>query len=105
MTAFGKRAMKMKEDMTVFKKREDFATDELYGDYVWQNVRKGSVVRMRRDSPSGKFKVGDLATVDSELVDVFHQLKVTLAETGRKVLVFSHNVEILAPSESLVSKK
>jgi len=49
--------------------------------------------------------VGELATVDSELVDVFHQLKVTLAETGRKVLVFSHNVEILAPSESLVSKK
>ena len=102
MIAFGKRAMKGKEDMKVFKKREDFATDELYGDYVWQNVRKGSVVRMRRDSPSGKFKVGDLATVDSEPDDV---LKVTLAETGMQVGLFSHSVEILAPSESLVSKK
>jgi len=105
-----KRAMKGKEDMKVFKKREDFATDELYGDYVWQNVRKGSVVRMRRDSPSGKFKVGDLATVDSVTeMDSFGWgwggMKVTLAETGMQVGLFSHSVEILAPSESLVSKK
>merc|ERR1719341_2398486 len=57
MAAFGKRAMKGKEDMKVFKKREDFATDELYGDYVRQNVHKGSVVRIRWDSLSGMFKV------------------------------------------------
>merc|ERR1712210_294678 len=43
MIALGKRAMQGKEDMKVFKKREDFASDQLYGDYVSQNVHKGSV--------------------------------------------------------------
>jgi len=38
MIAFGKRAMKGKEDMQVFKKREDFASDQLYGEYIRQNV-------------------------------------------------------------------
>ena len=92
----------MKEDMKVFKKREDFATDELYGDYVSQNVHKGSVVRMRHHS--GMFKVGDLATVDS-VPEGSEMLKVILAESGDQVTFFSHRVEILAPSEILASKK
>merc|ERR1719222_778282 len=106
MTAIVKRAMKGKEDMKVFKKREDFATDKLYGDYVRQNVRKGSVVRMARmvDFLSGRFKVGDLATVDS-VPGGNNVLKVTLAETGMQVSLFSDDVEILAPSEILASKK
>ena len=105
MAAFGKRAMKGKEDMKVFKKREDFATDELYGDYVRQNVQKGSVVRVRVTYPQGGLEVGDLVTVDSVSERDDELLTVTLAETGRQVTFFSHRVEILAPSEILASKK
>ena len=103
MAAFGKRAMKGKEDMKVFKKKEDFASKELYGHYVRQNVRKGSVVRMRVDF-AGELEVGDLATVDS-VPEGNDMLKVTMAKTGRQLSFFSHRVEILAPSEILASKK
>jgi len=102
MAAFGKRAMKMKEDMTVFKKREDFASDQLYGDYVSQNVHKGSVVRMRVNFPAGGLEVGDLVTVDSVWCG---GTLIHLAGSGRQVIFSSHRVEILAPSEILASKK
>ena len=89
MIAFGKRAMKGKEDMQVFKKREDFASDQLYGDYVRQNVHKGSVVRMRVNYPQEGLEVGDLVTVDS-VDQILMMLTVILAENGRQVTFFSH---------------
>ena len=104
MAAFGKRAMKMKEDMSVFKKREDFASDQLYGEYIMQNVHKGSVVRMRVNYPQGGLEVGDLVTVDS-VPDSYDRLTVILAESERQVTFFSHRVEILTLSEILASKK
>lgn len=48
MAAFGTRAMKAKVDrVKVLKKRKDFASDEEYGRYVWDNVEIGSVVLFR----------------------------------------------------------
>ena len=96
MIAFGKRAIKGKE---VIKKREDFASKELYGEYVMQNVKKGSVVRSRvREIESCEgLKVGDLVTVESKLWKS-GMLKVIFGETGRKVTIFSYRVEILALS-------
>ena len=102
MIALGKRAMQGKEDMKVFKKREDFASDQLYGDYVSQNVHKGSVVRMRVNFPAGGLEVGDLVTVDSVWCG---GTLIHLAGSGRQVIFSSHRVEILAPSEILASKK
>ena len=83
----------------VVKKREDFASKELYGEYVMQNVKKGSVVRSRvREIESWEgLKVGDLVTVDSKLWKS-GMLKVIFGETGRKVTIFSYRVEILALS-------
>ena len=95
MIAFGKRAMKGKEDMQVFKKREDFASDQLYGDYVRQNVHKGSVVRMRVNYSNVGLEVGDFVTVDF-VPESDEMLTVILAESGKQVTFFSHRVEILA---------
>ena len=66
MAAFGKRTMEGKgqgECMTwqVLNKREDFVSDNLYGQFVSQYVQKGMVVRMREDYEV--FKVGDLVKV------------------------------------------
>ena len=105
MAVFGKRAMKGKEDRVpskVVKKREDFASDELYGDYVRQNVDKGSVVRVRVNYPQGGLDVGDLFTVHS-VPGGNDMLKVIMA--GGQVNFFSHRFELLAPSEILASKK
>jgi len=99
MTAFGKRAKRGKEDVVVplkvLKKREDFESDELYGEYVAQNVDKGSVVRMR-EPLAGFLNVGDLVTVDSNLAVMTGYL-IVMTRDGGKVVIFSHSVEILAP--------
>ena len=105
MAVFGKRAMKGKKDRVpskVLKKREDYASDQLYGDYVRQNVDKGSIVRVRVNYPQGELEVGDLFTVHSVLEDS-EVLKVIIA--GGQMDFFSHRFELLAPSEILASKK
>jgi len=98
VTAFGKRAKRGKEDM-VLKKREDFESDELYGDYVVQNVDKGSVVCMREPWP-GYLNVGDLVTVD---LSIKLGYLIVMTRGGEKVVIFSHSVEILAPLVMLAS--
>ena len=69
----------------------------LYGKYVMQNIKKGSVVSMCESKPWAGLKVGDLVTVDSKLWKS-GMLKVIFGETGRKVTIFSYRVEILALS-------
>jgi len=106
MAAFGKRAVKGKEDRVAIKgnkKKEDFASNKLYGEYVMQNVGKGSVVRLLDNiyifgdwmHERGRVaRVGDLATVDSKLSASF--LKVIIVGTGKQVIITGDSAEIIA---------
>ena len=82
--------------LKVPKKREDFESDELYGEYVKQNVGKGSVVCMRKTIFHLGLNVGDLVTVDSHSKNE-GDLMVIPARGGRRMAIFSHFVEILTP--------
>jgi len=104
MAAFGKRAMKGKKNRVAtkyFKKKEDFASEELYGEYVMQNVGKGSVVRLLENihlfgdlMGLVMASVGDLATVDSKNVGT-SSLKVIFARTGWEKTIPGKSFEIV----------
>jgi len=98
ITAFGKRAIKGKgisvaNEVAYVKKRDDFDSDELYGEFVGQNVVKGSVVCLREDCGEG-LNMGDLGTVVSQKPCPGFGPLLKLIFSGREVGLFSHRVEI-----------
>ena len=65
MAAFGERALKGKEEhqpLKVLRRREYFASEELYGKFIKENVARGMVVCMRMDYGGG-LNEGELVTV------------------------------------------
>ena len=83
----------------ILKKREDFASDHPYGQFVSQHVQEGMVVRMREDYEV--VKVGDLVkVVAKEGLRLIPKLRVAQAE--RETICFSHCVELLTPSSAVL---
>ena len=75
MAAFGRKAMERKSDCAQcalfkpLKKREDFASEDLYGEFVFDSVQGGSIVRLLEDYAEyyvGRWKVGHLGDVVSK---------------------------------------
>ena len=102
IAAFGKRAMKRKSDwapLKPLKKREDFASRDLYEEFVFKTVQKGSIVRMLEDL--GCLKVGDLGKVvyaGQGLFVVLFSGKHNRVSFSRGLgLTWSHMVEVLTP--------
>jgi len=108
MAAFGERTMKGKREcasihpfMTwkVLKKREDFTSDEHYGQFIMQHVENGMVVRMRQDYEG--FKVGDLVTLDPH-EGTRRSNAGLLKMVEQHMVCLSHRVELLTPSSAVL---
>ena len=99
MIAFGKRAMKGKSrsvanEVATVKKRGDFDSDKLYGEYVGQNVVKGTVVRLLEDFQLCGLNIGDLGTVVSQALYPGKGYLLEVTFSGREVPILSYCVEI-----------
>ena len=77
--------------LKVQKKMKDFASKELYGEFVLKAVDKGSVVRMRVNYPD--VKKGELGTVDHKDGDVSNVLCITFS--GKLLQVYSYHVDVV----------
>jgi len=101
MAAFGKCAMKGKIDsvlLKALKKREDFESDYLYGEFVRGSVNKGSIVRLLEDH--GDYKKGHLGIVDSkDSSDIL-----TILFSGMPKYTFGFKVEVLVPVTEIQSE-
>ena len=104
MAAFGKKAMKRKSDYAQcgpfkpLKKREDFASKDLYEEFVFKSVQKGSIVRLLEDF--GRWKVGHLGDVVSKCqleMDGVGVLSVRPLGQQDPVIICAFMVEVLTP--------
>jgi len=104
MAAFGERVRGKNCSVTLkaVKKRKDFASEALYGEFVYKAVQKGTMVRVRL-STSGRIvgnpigihalKEGDVGIVDSK----GHSRCVLGVKFGKvQVCLWSRSVEVLA---------
>ena len=106
MAAFGRKAMKRKSDYPQCgpfkpKKREDFASKDLYGEFVFNSVQEGSIVRLLEDY-ARRLKVGHLGDVVSKCeLDAVGACKWVLSvrPLGQQdpVFICAYRVEVLTP--------
>ena len=103
MAAFVKKAMKRKSDYAQcgpfkpLKKREDFASKDLYEEFVFKSVQKGSIVRLLEDY-AGRWKVGHLGEVvskDEKLNSGARVLVVRFRGRQDPMIIFPFRVEVL----------
>ena len=105
MAAFGRKAMNRKSDCAQcglfkpLKKREDFASKDLYGEFVFNSVQEGSIVRLLEDYARG-WKVGHLGDVVSKCqleMDGVGVLSVRPLGQQDPVFICAVRVEVLSP--------
>ena len=104
MAAFGRKAMNRKSDCAQcglfkpLKKREDFASEGLYGEFVFNSVQGGSIVRLLDDF--GRWKEGHLGDVVSKCqleMDGVGVLAVRFLGQQDPVFICAVRVEVLSP--------
>ena len=104
MAAFGRKAMNRKSDCAQcglfkpLKKREDFASKDLYGEFVFNSVQEGSIVRPLGDY--GRWKVGHLGDVVLKYVtrlDGAGVLAVRPRGQQDPEIICAYMVEVLTP--------
>ena len=107
MAAFGRKAMKRKSDYAQcglfkpLKKREDFASKDLYGEFVFNSVQEGSIVRLLEDGKwvERGWKVGHLGDVVSkcQMSDGLGVLSVRPLGQQDPEIICAYMVEVLTP--------